>query len=155
MAGGVRLIAVDAVCGGDGPGVTKVKHPRRLRRPGPCSRNHVGEPVHLVGFSWGGATGLHVTATTPETFASVTVVEPEACSLLKAEHEPAFAEIGELCDRWRSHVRADRWYEAFEEFVDLYNGPGSFARGQRTDVRYSLTINAHEETFGTCSSMRR
>ena len=31
-------------------------------------------------------------------------------------------------DRWRAHVRAGRWYEAFEEFIDFYNGPGSFAR---------------------------
>jgi pimeloyl-ACP methyl ester carboxylesterase len=55
------------------------------------------------------------------------VVEPEAYSLLRTEHAQAFAEITELRDRWREHVRADRWYEAFEEFVDFYNGPGSFA----------------------------
>jgi hypothetical protein len=32
-----------------------------------------------------------------------------------------------LRDQWREHVRAGRWYEAFEAFVDFYNGPGSFA----------------------------
>src|SRR3954447_23034516 len=66
--------------------------------------------------------------TTPELLASLTVVEPEAYSLLRTEHPHAFAEITELRDRWREHVRADRWYEAFEEFIDFYNGPGSFAR---------------------------
>jgi pimeloyl-ACP methyl ester carboxylesterase len=60
--------------------------------------------------------------------ASLTVVEPEAYSLLRTEHPRAFAEITELRDRWREHVGADRWYEAFEAFVDFYNGPGSFAR---------------------------
>jgi pimeloyl-ACP methyl ester carboxylesterase len=90
--------------------------------------NHLGEPVHLIGFSWGGATGLHVAVRTPEFLASLTVVEPEAYSLLRTQDARAFAEIAELRDRWRKHVRADRWYEAFEEFVDFYNGPGSFAR---------------------------
>jgi len=30
-------------------------------------------------------------------------------------------------DRWRGHVRSGRWHEAFEEFIDFYNGPGAFA----------------------------
>jgi lipase len=125
---GYRLVAVDAYGDGDGPG-----------RPGHRSLddyadqvravvNHVGEPVHLVGFSWGGATGLHVAVTTPEVLASLTVVEPEAYSLLRTQDPQAFAEIAALRDRWREHVADGRWQEAFEEFVDFYNGPGSFAR---------------------------
>jgi lipase len=90
--------------------------------------NHAGEPVHLIGFSWGGgdraAFGGHGAAV----LASLTVVEPEAYSLLRTEPVQAYAEIAGLRDRWREHVRADRWYEALEEFVDFYNGPGSFAR---------------------------
>jgi lipase len=89
---------------------------------------HVRLPVHLIGFSWGGATALHVAATAPAVVASVAVIEPEAYSLLKAEDGPAFAVICGLRDRWREHVRVGGWYEAFEEFVDFYNGPGSFAR---------------------------
>jgi pimeloyl-ACP methyl ester carboxylesterase len=125
---GYRLIAVDAYRDGDG-----------LRAPGQRTLDdyadqvlavvdYVGEPVHLIGFSWGGATGLHVAVSAPEVLASLTVVEPEAYSLLRTEHPQAFAEIAGLRDRWREHVGADRWYEAFEEFVDFYNGPGSFAR---------------------------
>jgi lipase len=126
---GYRLIAVDAYRGGDGPGA-----PGRQRTLDDYADQvhavvkHVGEPVHLIGFSWGGATGLHVAMTAPEVLSSLTVVEPEAYSLLEAGHTQAFAEIAGLRDRWREHVRADRWYEAFEEFVDFYNGPGSFAR---------------------------
>jgi pimeloyl-ACP methyl ester carboxylesterase len=89
---------------------------------------YVGEPVHLIGFSWGGATALHVAATAPAVLASLAVVEPEAYSLLKAEDDPAFAAICGLRDQWREHIRAGSWYEAFEDFVDFYNGPGSFAR---------------------------
>jgi pimeloyl-ACP methyl ester carboxylesterase len=126
---GYRLIAVDAYRGGDGPGAppgqrTLDDYADQVH----AVVNHVGEPVHLIGFSWGGATGLHMAVTTPEVLASLTVVEPEAYSLLGTEHPQAFAEIAELRDRWREHVRAGRWYEAFEEFVDFYNGPGSFAR---------------------------
>ncbi|HEY7103063.1 MAG TPA: alpha/beta hydrolase [Mycobacteriales bacterium] len=89
---------------------------------------HAGEPIHLVGFSWGGATALHAGATASAVLASLTVIEPEAYSLLTDSPGPAYAAISELRDRWRAHVRADRWYEAFEEFIDFYNGPGTFAR---------------------------
>jgi lipase len=123
---GDRLIAVDAYRGGDGPGAapTLDDYADQVR----AVVTHVGGPVHLVGFSWGGATGLHMAVTAPEALASLTVVEPEAYSLLRTEHAQAFAEISGLRDRWRAHVRAGRWYEAFEAFVDFYNGPGSFAR---------------------------
>jgi pimeloyl-ACP methyl ester carboxylesterase len=59
---------------------------------------------------------------------SLAVVEPEAYALLRTQDADAYAEVCGLRDRWRAHVRAGRWYGAFEEFVDFYNGPGSFAR---------------------------
>lgn len=124
---GYRLIAVDAYRDGDDPGRPGQRTLDSYADQVDAVVNHVGEPVHLVGFSWGGATGLHVAVTRPEVLASLTVVEPEAYSLLRTEDPQAFAEIAELRDRWREHVRADRWYEAFEEFVDFYNGPGAFA----------------------------
>jgi lipase len=123
---GYRLVAVDAYRGGDGPGVAGRRRLDDYAEQVRAVVDHVGEPVHLVGFSWGGATGLHVAVTAPALLASLTVVEPEAYSLLAGE--PAFAAITGLRDRWRAHVSADRWYEAFEEFVDFYNGRGSFAR---------------------------
>jgi lipase len=125
---GYRLIAVDAYRDGDGPGAAGQRTLDDYADQVHAVVNHVGEPVHLIGFSWGGTTGLHMAVTTPEVLASLTVVEPEAYSLLRAEHPQAFAEIADLRDRCREHIRADRWYEAFEEFVDFYNGPGSFAR---------------------------
>jgi lipase len=131
---GYRLIAVDAYRDSDGPGAPGQRTLDDYADQVHAVVNHVGEPVHLIGFSWGGATGLHVAVTTPGVLASLTVVEPEAYSLLRTGNAQAFAEIAELRDRWREHVRADRWYEAFEEFVDFYNGPGSFA-GWPTDRR--------------------
>jgi len=125
---GHRLIAVDAYRGGTGPGLPGHRTLDDFAGQVHAVVKHVGEPVHLIGFSWGGATALHVAATAPAVLASLAVVEPEAYSLLKAEDGPASAVICGLRDQWREHVRAGSWYEAFEEFVDFYNGPGSFAR---------------------------
>ncbi|MEP7023345.1 MAG: alpha/beta hydrolase [Actinomycetota bacterium] len=125
---GYRLIAVDAYRGGTGPGVPGHRTLDDFAGQVHAVGEHVGEPVHLIGFSWGGATALHMAVTAPAALASVSVIEPEAYSLLEAEDGPAFAAICSLRDRWREYVRAGSWYEAFEEFVDFYNGPGSFAR---------------------------
>jgi pimeloyl-ACP methyl ester carboxylesterase len=59
---------------------------------------------------------------------SLAVIEPEAYGLLRTQDADAYAQICGLRNRWRAHVRAGRWYEAFEEFIDFYNGSGSFAR---------------------------
>lgn len=125
---GHRLIAVDAYRDGSGPGVPGHRTLDDFVGQVHVVTEHVGEPVHLIGFSWGGATALHMAATAPAVLASLAVVEPEAYSLLKAEDGPAFAAICRLRDQWREHVRAGSWHEAFEVFVDFYNGPGSFAR---------------------------
>jgi lipase len=69
-----------------------------------------------------------VAAAAPELVDSLAVIEPEAYGLLRTQDADAYTQICGLRDRWRAHVRAGRWYEAFEEFVDFYNGPGSFAR---------------------------
>jgi lipase len=155
---GYRLIAVDAFRGGTGPGLPGHRTLGDYGDQVHAVVRHVGEPVHLVGFSWGGATGLHVAATAPAALASLAVVEPEAYSLLNAGDGPAFTAIRNLCDRWRGHVRAGDWYAAFEEFIDFYNGRGSFAawpaarreafleeqrtRGDLWDVLFTAPITA-------------
>lgn len=120
---GDRLVAVDAYAAGAAPGGLD-DFADQVR----AVVAHVGEPVHLVGFSWGGATALHLGVTDAPMVASLAVVEPEAYSLLTAADQPAFAVIRALRDRCREHVRAGRWHESFAEFVDFYNGPGAFAR---------------------------
>jgi lipase len=125
---GHRLVAVDAYGDGVGPGVSGARRLDDYADQVLAVVDHVSGPIHLVGFSWGGATALQVGATASSVLASLTVIEPEAYSLLEASPGPAFAAISELRERWRGHVRADRWYEAFEEFIDFYNGPGTFAR---------------------------
>jgi lipase len=125
---GFRLLAVDAYRDGTGPGVNGQRSLDDYADQAYGVAEHVGGPVHVVGFSWGGATALRVAAAAPELVDSLVVVEPEAYALLRTQDARAYAEICGLRDRWRAHVRAARWYEAFEEFVDFYNGPGFFAQ---------------------------
>jgi pimeloyl-ACP methyl ester carboxylesterase len=125
---GYRLVAIDAYRDGTGPGGVGRRSLDDYADQVYAVAEHVGDPVCLVGFSWGGATALRVAVAAPDLVDSLAVVEPEAYALLRTQDDNAYAEICGLRDRWRAHVRAGRWYEAFEEFVDFYNGPGSFAR---------------------------
>ena len=108
--------------------------------------------VCLVGFSWGGATALRVAAAAPDLVDSLAVIEPEAYALLRTQDLDAYTQICGLRDRWRAHVRAGRWYEAVEEFIDFYNGPGSFAGGRRRAARRFSLSSRPGETYGTFSS---
>jgi pimeloyl-ACP methyl ester carboxylesterase len=125
---GYRLVAIDAYRDGTGPGGVGRRSLDDYADQVYAVAEHVGVPVCLVGFSWGGATALRVAVAAPDLVDSLAVVEPEAYALLRTQDDDAYAEICGLRDRWRAHVRAGRWYEAFEEFVDFYNEPGSFAR---------------------------
>jgi lipase len=125
---GYRLIALDAYGGGDAPGVVGRRTLDDYADQVYAVAEEVGEAVCLVGFSWGGATALRVAVAAPELVASLAVIEPEAYGLLRGQEDHAYGEISGLRDRWRAHVQAGRWHEAFEEFIDFYNGPGSFAR---------------------------
>jgi pimeloyl-ACP methyl ester carboxylesterase len=124
---GYRLVAIEAYRHGTGPGVAGRRSLDDYADQVYAVAEHVGVPVCLVGFSWGGATALRVAAVAPELVHSLTVIEPEAYALLRTQDPAAYTLICGLRDRWRARVRAGQRYEAFEEFVDFYNGPGSFA----------------------------
>ena len=125
---GYRLVAIEAYRDGTGPGVAGRRSLDDYADQVYAVAEHVGVSVCLVGFSWGGATALRVAAAAPELVDLLAVIEPEAYALLRTQDADAYAQICGLRDSWRAHVRAGRWYEGFEEFVDFYNGPGAFAR---------------------------
>ena len=124
---GYRLIAIEAYDDGIGPGAPERRTLDDYADQVYATAEHVSQPVCLVGFSWGGATALRVAAVAPELVDSLSVIEPEAYALLRTEDPDAYSEISGLRDRWRECVRAGRWRDAFAEFIDFYNGPGSFA----------------------------
>jgi pimeloyl-ACP methyl ester carboxylesterase len=125
---GYRLVAIEAYRDGTDLGVAERRSLDDYADQVYAVAEHVGASVCLVGFSWGGATALRVAAAAPDLVDSLAVIEPEAYALLRTQDAGAYAQICGLRDRWRAHVRAGRWYEAFEAFIDFYNGPGSFAR---------------------------
>ncbi|WP_209428183.1 alpha/beta fold hydrolase [Pararhodobacter sp. SW119] len=90
-----------------------------------------GEPVHLVGHSFGGAVALAVAITMPESVRSLTLIEPAAFRLLMADDltdRMLGAEIGCVADDVRSTLRIGRRTEAAARFIDYWNGDGAWAR---------------------------
>jgi pimeloyl-ACP methyl ester carboxylesterase len=125
---GYRLIAVEVYRDGTGPGEAGRRDLDDYADQVYAVAEQVGAPLRLVGFSWGGVTALRVASARPELVESLAVIEPEAYALLRTQDAAAYAQISDLRDRCRAHIHAGQWYEAFEQFVDFYNGPGSFAR---------------------------
>ncbi|HEY3946658.1 MAG TPA: alpha/beta hydrolase [Solirubrobacteraceae bacterium] len=125
---GYRLFAIEAYRDGTGPGAPGRRSLDDYADQVYAVAEHVGTSVCLVGFSWGGATALRVAAAAPEFVDSLAVIEPEAYALLTGQDAHAYSQICGLRGRWRARVRAGRWHEAYEEFIDFYNGEGSFAR---------------------------
>ena len=145
-------VAIEAYRDGTGPGVAGGRSLDDYADQVYAVAEHVGVSVDLVGFSWGGATALRVAAAALQLVRSLAVIEPEAYALLRTQDADAYTQICGLRDRWRAHVRAGRWYEAFEEFVDFYNGPGSFARWP-PPRREAFSLSSRPgETYGTFSS---
>lgn len=103
---GYRLIAIDAYRDGTGPGASTDRTLDDYADQVYAVAEKVGVSVHLVGFSWGGATALRVAAAAPEFVDSLAVIEPEAYGLLRTQDAAAYAQISGLRDRWRAHVRA-------------------------------------------------
>ena len=125
---GYRLVAIEAYRDGTGPGVAGRRSLDDYADQVYAVAEHVGVSVCLVGFSWGGATALRVAAAAPELVDLLAVIEPEAYALLRTQDADAYAQICGLRDPWRAHVARGGGTRRFEEFVDFYNGPGSFAR---------------------------
>ena len=87
-----------------------------------------GEPVHLVGHSYGGLLALSVGRVVPPRVRTVTVYDPVAFGVL---HDPADAPgLADLAKAEQNPVFLDDAKggsaEWFESFVDYWNGPGSF-----------------------------
>jgi pimeloyl-ACP methyl ester carboxylesterase len=85
-----------------------------------------GEPVHLVGHSYGGATALRLAWETPERVASLTLFEPVAFHLL-APDDPALLPMLAVRAEMERQAGRQRPDLAVACFIDYWNGPGAFA----------------------------
>ena len=88
-----------------------------------------GEPVHLVGHSYGGAVAVRAALTYPGRFQSLVLIEPVLFSLLLAEDpgQPAAREIVALCQHTRAAVEVEALDSAAGRFIDYWIGPGTWA----------------------------
>jgi pimeloyl-ACP methyl ester carboxylesterase len=105
-----------------------------------------GEPVHLVGHSYGGAVALRVALERPHRLRSLTLIEPVAFHLLR-DAGPVEAELfREIADiaAGVSRSAADRGYDdGMAQFIDFWNGADTWAR-VRPEIR--VTLGRHAAT---------
>jgi len=91
-----------------------------------CER--IGEGVHLVGHSYGGATALRVALAMPDRIRSVTVYEPVLFGVLRERYgrgQPG-AEVWELAAAIHRNVRAGMCETAAQRFIDYWSGAGTW-----------------------------
>lgn len=124
---GYRLVAIEAYRDGPGPGVAGRRSLDDYTDQVYAVAEHVG-----VLSAWSGSRGAArppcawlLRRPSSWTRSPSSSLRHTRCC---ARRTPTPTQICGLRDRWRAHVGAGRWYEAFEEFVDFYNGPGSFTR---------------------------
>jgi pimeloyl-ACP methyl ester carboxylesterase len=136
---GYRVMAPDLIGYGNTPhwagrGAFRLEHEAGmvLSLAGRC-----GEPVHLVGHSFGGAVALHVARTRPDLLASLTVIEPVAFHLLKDCDPDAFCEIATVAGRVRAALGNGDYFGGIGGFVDYWSGPGAWS-GVPEDKRPGL-----------------
>ena len=87
----------------------------------------LGESVHLVGHSYGGAVALRMVSTWPDLVRSLTVVEPQAYPLLRDGDPQMLAEVTRVAERFACAVDEGQLEDAWRGFIDHYNGEGSWS----------------------------
>lgn len=86
-------------------------------------------PVHLVGHSYGGAVALHL-ALSGRPLASLTLIEPVAFHLLRDGSDfdlNLLQEAARLGEAVKRSVLSGAYAAGMEEFVDYWNGAGTWA----------------------------
>ena len=99
-----------------------------------------GEPVHLVGHSYGGAVALSAALHAPEWLCSLTLIEPAAFFLLRGGSPTdglLLEDIAEIGDRVRGGVVTGEYRAALERFVDYWSGDGAW-RSMEPEARDAL-----------------
>lgn len=90
----------------------------------------IGEPAHVVGHSYGGATALHLARERSDLMCSLAVVEPVAFHLLRGGNGTdarALSEIRTVVAAVADALACGDYAGGFEHFVDYWSGPGAWA----------------------------
>ncbi len=91
--------------------------------------DRIGEPVALVGHSYGATIALAIARTRPEQIKAVAVYEPVLFGLVRSERDrEALANLEQLAAPILTDDAQGGSEPWFEAFVDYWNGPGAWAR---------------------------
>lgn len=97
----------------------------------------VGRPVHLCGHSYGGAIALRLAVTHPELVRTLTVIEPQCYSLLRAGDRPLFEQHESRFRRFCEGYERGEPEPGWRMFIDYYSGDGFWDR-LRPEIRAGL-----------------
>ena len=90
-----------------------------------------GEPVHLVGHSWGGALAVKIAAALPEWTRSLTLIEPAIFHLLRdadcSADRALFGEIAALAGIVSASAADGHPDAGMARFIDFWNGDDAWA----------------------------
>jgi pimeloyl-ACP methyl ester carboxylesterase len=107
-----------------------------------CVVRKAGQPIHLVGHSFGGLVALAVALRKRVRLASIAMIEPPAIELLlecgEAEHYRAF---GRMAERYVANFHG-RERDAIAAMVDFYGGAGTFASWPSRVRDYAVATTA-------------
>ena len=90
----------------------------------------LGEPVHLVGHSYGGAVALKIATAIPSMIKSLTVYEPVVVSLLKGggiRETESFNSFQQLASQLACSINKGVPEQGMAIFIDFWNGDGTWA----------------------------
>jgi pimeloyl-ACP methyl ester carboxylesterase len=101
-----------------------------------------GQPVHLVGHSFGAAVALKLALLRPDRVRSLTLIEPAAFHLLRqgdASDRALHAEIDALADTIYRYAAEGESERGMARFVDFWVGPRAW---KRTSARLRASLTA-------------
>lgn len=96
----------------------------------------VGQKVHVVGHSLGGAAAVYSAVSHPESVASLTVIEPVLFGLMGELGWPEFADAQKISERLFELLNQGRDDEAAMAFTDFWSGDGAFGH-----------LSPHQQTY--------
>jgi len=89
----------------------------------------VGQPVHLIGHSYGGGVALRIAREHPEKIRTLTLIEPSCFHILRngeAEAEVLLEEISGVAGRITAAFISGGYWSGMASFVDYWNGAGTW-----------------------------
>lgn len=150
LAGRHRVLAINLLGYGTTPPWSGV---RRQRLTDQAALVHAvvdgtGEPVALVGHSFGGAVAMRAAVELGDRVRALVLLEPNPVALLaRTGRTEAFAEAGALRDHVQRHGEAGTWEEAAPRFADYWLGDGTWdamPESRRAAFVAALPPNRHE-----------